>query len=141
MLTEEEGGTLYSATERMLPRHPFGAVDTSQLLHLLSQHGLLDARVEETPRGVIIHLVHPFLCSLFFFFPPLLLSAAIDPQKDMRCNLEFFFRFLFLSVPTLAERGQRDPIGGIQHARLLPRRGSSKDAQGHPTSMHPLFVM
>lgn len=61
VLTEEEGGTLYSATERMLPRHPFGAVDTSQLLHLLSQHGLLDARVEDTPRGVIIHLVPALL--------------------------------------------------------------------------------
>ncbi|KZS03299.1 Integrator complex subunit 9 [Daphnia magna] len=56
VLNEEEGGTLYSAAERMLPRHPWGSVDTTQLLHLLSQHGLLDARVEDTPRGVVIHL-------------------------------------------------------------------------------------
>ena len=48
---------MYSASERMLPRHPWGSVDTTQLLHLLSQHGLLDARVEDTPRGVVIHLV------------------------------------------------------------------------------------
>ena len=57
MLPEEEGGTLYSASERMLPRHPWGTIDTSQLLHLLNQHGLIDIRVEDTPRGVIIHMV------------------------------------------------------------------------------------
>lgn len=48
---------MYSASERMLPRHPWGSIDTTQLLHLLSQHGLLDTRVEDTPRGVVIHLV------------------------------------------------------------------------------------
>ena len=56
-LEEEEGGTLYSASGMMLPRHCWGAVDVPQFLQLLSQHGLLDVRVEDTPRGVIIHLV------------------------------------------------------------------------------------
>jgi len=56
MLEEEEGGTLYSASGMMLPRHCWGTVDVPQFLQLLSQHGLIDVRVEDTPRGVIIHL-------------------------------------------------------------------------------------
>lgn len=58
VLPEEEGGTLYNASERMLPRHSWGSVDTAKLIHLLNQHGLLDTRVEDTPRGVVIHLVN-----------------------------------------------------------------------------------
>ena len=58
VLPEEEGGTLYNASERMLPRHPWGSVDTTKLVHLLNQHGLMDTRIEDTPRGVVIHLVN-----------------------------------------------------------------------------------
>ena len=113
VLNEEEGGTLYSASERMLPRHPWGSVDTAQLLHLLSQHGLLDARVEDTPRGVVIHLVHLYL---------------------------HWFRICYDFLFNSAERRQCNSNGRLQYSCFLPRRSIAKDFEGYFAAVSTVFV-
>lgn len=109
---------MYSASERMLPRHPWGSVDTTQLLHLLSQHGLLDARVEDTPRGVVIHLV--------------LLHVSFCHFKSRN---NFSFQFCLL-----AKRGHCDSTGRFQHSCLLPRRSATENFKGYFATMSTLFV-
>ena len=108
VLPEEEGGTLYNAYERMLPRHPWGSVDTTKLVHLLNQHGLMDTRIEDTPRGVVIHLVN--WVSLFLVLAPCL--AFLDKWwgwtiREMKVEDEpipvwwFVSRNMLLSCPEI----------------------------------------